>query len=248
MEHMQNRHLPKTKFICDQCDFRTAISGNYNIHVLRDHLKKFDFKCKECEKEFVTIGMLNGHIKKHHLGIIPTNTGFKCPYCLKVKNSRNVLKEHINVVHKMFLKTLPCQLCDRICHSEHTLKLHIKQVHTSGIHQCDFEGCEKVFKSAKLVRRHVRRTHLKSDPKYICEVCSRAVATSQLLEMHMNSIHLNLKYYCVYPGCELEYKRKNNLREHLLKHHTKDPEEIKTYYKLINLQKPHKTTQDEIKQ
>lgn len=230
---MKNRHMPKTEggHICEICGFKAATSASCKVHIKVKHEQNFDFKCPQCNRMFISQSFLNYHLKSAHSGKL-----FRCPMCDKTSKSNILITEHIAMHHKKIPK-FPCLLCDRKCFSKNSLHTHVKYVHANQFVQCTFEGCGKSFQHEKYLKTHIRRNH--TDMSVVCDVCSAVYKYPDQLRLHKNVVHLNYRYYCVYPGCNLEYRRKKNIIEHIEKHHTKDPEELKKYRKIICKLQPH---------
>lgn len=232
-----NKHMPKTRYICEICGFRSATSSSYYMHNKIKHEKKYDFKCPQCDKNFVSQGILNHHLRKKHIEDESERKKFQCSMCNKTTKTKVHLQEHIALHHEKISK-FSCHLCERKCHSELSLKTHMKYVHSNKFIRCDFEGCGKVFKHPKDLNNHFRKSHTNVCSR-VCDICTIEFSNPTSLKLHKDVVHFNFRYYCVYPGCNIEYKRKNNIRDHLKKHHTRDPDEVKKYYGLINKLNPH---------
>ena len=80
--------------------------------------------CQICKKSFKQIGNLKRHIKNIH----EKNSGYACPYCEKIYDSKEELISHKNSEHLLH----QCGLCEKSFKFSHALTRHIRQIHKGG--------------------------------------------------------------------------------------------------------------------
>lgn len=222
--HMMNIHLPKTAYICEHCDYRTA-----NIYLFESHHLKHnnirDFECKICAKFFVTTKTLRNHIQKVH-----ENKGkgveHPCDICQKIYHSKFTLSEHKLKEHSEKEPEYLCHLCSGKYYTNFSLKQHIF-MHSTSSFPCKFAGCDRIFSLKMSMMTHYRVKHC-TDTPWKCDQCDASYKLPGYLKVHKEAIHLGHRFRCVYPGCFSMFSYKKKGFEHLSKHNLK-PEELKSY-------------------
>jgi uncharacterized Zn-finger protein len=110
-----------------------------------------------------------------------------------------------------------CDICSNSFVTDFQLKRHMKEIHIEGSLPCEFEGCSKKFHKASKLKRHMR-SHTKEKP-YICDKCSNAYTHASHLYRHQEAVHLGIVYPCGVPGCQTNFRRRDDYRTHLKKSH-----------------------------
>ena len=127
VDHMRQSHTVPEK-ACDQCDFRTTMTGNLKRHIKVNH-EDFE-KCEPCPHCGRTIKYLEYHLKRTNCGrkpedMIPTSA---CAQCGKVLVSKDKMARHVKQMHNQ-IRDKQCHVCDYNTYSGGNLRLHIKKQH-----------------------------------------------------------------------------------------------------------------------
>ena len=97
---------------------------------------------------------------------------------------------------------------------------HLDQVHQVdgkrlelGVASTVCSYCAKIFNTATALRRHLQNTH--EAPVVPCHICGQFIRGSQNLNVHLRVTHSNVKFKCPEPGCPVEAKNKDHLKDHI---------------------------------
>ena len=66
--------------------------------------------------------------------------------------------------------------------------------------------------------QHHRYIHSTSRPLLKCDVCGETAAFESDMKCHMAKHVPTKKWFCVYPGCNRDFKRKSDLTSHAITH------------------------------
>ena len=91
----KNKTVPKGKFECEKCDYKTVRSHNLKAHILAIH-EGARFHCNQCNFTASAQSNVITHTKLKHTN----HPGYKCEICEKKFQSNNVLKIHKRNIHK----------------------------------------------------------------------------------------------------------------------------------------------------
>lgn len=235
---MKSKHMPKpiVKLNCNICDFSTYRPPYLRRHMFRHTGKNplGDFECVQCCKRYYQQCELNVHIKLAH----SVKPKVPCPACGKLYANEFGLSEHFKSIHDpkaaaMFL----CHLCPKSYITDNKLKNHLKSSHAPKLYKCDYNGCMKSYRIFSKLKNH-KHTHTE-EKRFQCEQCPGKFMNMNFFMKHFRTNHLGWRYFCVYPGCNLEYFHKKDIKNHLKKHHTKDPLELEKYNLMLKDLKHH---------
>lgn len=229
-------HLPKTKFNCESCNFRTNIEIFFKRHNKLEHPNIVNvFICSVCTLKCYNENALEQHMKHKHKNW-NKKPRFPCLKC-KITYSKNIdLLDHMKTCLNSKEPQLICDVCQRRYHTKSKLRSHMSY-HVrieGGPVRCEFKGCNK------FVRRLNR--HMISHSKaitYDCEYCTAKYGHDKNLKMHQEIEHFGYRYFCVFPHCKLEYVSKRNVQLHMRRSHIVDSETLKELEAKLREQLPH---------
>ena len=130
VDHMRQSHSVPEK-TCDQCDFRTTMTGNLKKHIKVNHEDAdLNEPCPHCGR---VIKYLEDHLKRTNCGrspenLIPTSA---CPLCGKVLVSKEKMTRHVKQIHNQ-VRDKQCHVCDYNTYSGGNLRLHISKQHNES--------------------------------------------------------------------------------------------------------------------
>ncbi|XP_064541123.1 zinc finger protein 595-like [Drosophila montana] len=108
-------HANERSYKCPHCLKTFAHRDNLNKHI-RVHLEDHEHKCPHCQRLFRYAHILDEHIRTDKC----TNSGYKCPLCLKMLYSEGYLRRHMsNHSRKQTIgEKVPKEMQTRIDNSE----------------------------------------------------------------------------------------------------------------------------------
>ena len=105
----------------------------------------------------------------------------KCEQCNKTFDRNNMVKRHIETVHKGKLKR-PCEKCGKIFSDKYALTKHINDVHEKyKNYKC--RHCKKSFAQAVNLKHHIKIVHEKKW-NYKCKICGNGYERQKRLIEH----------------------------------------------------------------
>nr|CAH7767227.1 unnamed protein product [Callosobruchus chinensis] len=228
-------HILRTCAICP-AEFKSKRS--LDDHILRNHpnsIASVTYKiheCTLCTFKTTRSGWFQEHLLKHP-GTISNYKFFTCTHCnmtFKTKTSldNHVIKKHPNSTSSVTNKIHRCTECNyKTTKStdlkKHSLK-HTEILDTRLLSTCAF--CPAGFKSKRSLDQHIVKKHpncIASVTKKIlkCTKCTYKTTISSQLKSHLlkhSKPEKNYKYNtCTH--CDVTFKRKTFLDNHLIKKH-----------------------------
>nr|CAH7767226.1 unnamed protein product [Callosobruchus chinensis] len=228
-------HILRTCAICP-AEFKSKRS--LDDHILRNHpnsIASVTYKiheCTLCTFKTTRSGWFQEHLLKHP-GTISNYKFFTCTHCnmtFKTKTSldNHVIKKHPNSTSSVTNKIHRCTECNyKTTKStdlkKHSLK-HTEILDTRLLSTCAF--CPAGFKSKRSLDQHIVKKHpncIASVTKKIlkCTKCTYKTTISSQLKSHLlkhSKAQKNYKYNtCTH--CDVTFKRKTFLDNHLIKKH-----------------------------
>lgn len=201
---------------CSICKKKFRRPWRLRVH-LEQHLQPEirPFKCDEdgCSKGYFYKTHLDRHKSRSHSDlVILTKTICPSVGCNRMFESQGGLKRHINKVHSVENLKFHCPHCDKKFNKSKQLRFHIAEHNGEPPLRC--EKCDAGVFSANELKRHMR-TH----KEYPCDVsgCEKVFLTYPAFQKHKaehNKCFQSLK--CAH--CNREFKKKSDLRNHVMTH------------------------------
>ncbi len=146
-----------------------------------------------------------------------------CLFCQKKFNTRAILKEHDELVHRNKDDgTYNCPSCERTFPVLSLCKKHFKRVHLKlkTILTCPYPDCGRTYNSNTSMRDHIKGFH--EGQRQQCTLCDRSFVTQQSLVDHVKIVHEKRRdYQC--SICHKTFTRLQTLNEHLKFTHQQSP-------------------------
>ena len=117
--HVKNLHLKQFQVKCDECDIIFKKDSAFRKHLFERH-------CKQCGETFANYYEQKVHRNLHHgekLQLI-----YDCQKCDKSYKEKNVLNEHVDLVHYK-IKKHQCDICLKKFTRPNILEKHIQSAH-----------------------------------------------------------------------------------------------------------------------
>nr|CAH7724011.1 unnamed protein product [Callosobruchus chinensis] len=184
---------------------KTHISGSHSSGIV----------CYKCGKKFSSFVALTTHLNTHkevedacdsdkHFTVHEESdideTTHRCQFCMKVLESKEMLKTHISRSHSSGIVCYKCgkelsslvaltkhlnthKEVEDVCDSDKHFTVHEESDIDETTHRCQF--CMKVFESKEMLKTHISRSHSSGIVCYICgKVLSSLVALTKHLDIH----------------------------------------------------------------
>ncbi|CAH1780516.1 unnamed protein product [Owenia fusiformis] len=225
VQHLYEKHaktLPDYAelMMCDQCDFKTIVPGNFRIHQ-QSHTNPVDKEKELCP--FCGLSMskthLNVHIKKIHSPKDPNEPikKYKCHICNKEYSSATSCQLHKAQMHgeKNNWTTYTCDRCSKIVPSKRSLYEHVLVIHGLNISKMTPLCCElcpyKTFKPTSLATHKLCKHNTIRD--VICDICGKKFKTQNTLISHKKTHNRGKKWVCAW--CDYSSVFKENTFKHM---------------------------------
>ena len=183
-------------------------------------------KCEICLKTFKTANYLKDHKTKYHnknqedkVSQVESKSTCKlsrrkimCTICRKVFKSVKSTKDaqnHMKKAHNVF--KIFCQYCNA-SFAKKTSELKHQKVAHPDIDQDNNSNVQVQHLGGSLA----------IERKYKCTICSKFFKSPKSIQTHSNKYHKVQVYFCLLPGCELNF-----LEEEALKKHTEEVHRVK---------------------
>lgn len=223
----------KTKdFECDICPVTQSSKELIKRHINKRHASLNI--CLICSKKLCSPTILRQHMQRQH----SDEVSLKCELCDEILKSRKKLELHLDV-HKFFIEDESKALTCRLCHTnfkDETEKMfrHINYHKRRGVKQTESKKtrddsslvcplCGKLYRTKQILHQHIKR-HGDSGDKYKCPKCPKNFKTWGELFYH-NAVHTTERNF-ICEICSKGFKSKRDLRNHRIRHETKD---VKTF-------------------
>ena len=185
------------------------MASNTWLHLFRKrhnkNIVKVCGKAKSADNYAANPSGLKHYIKTVH----EKNKKHKCEMCHEAFSLKNVLTNHIKIVHEG----------QRSFSKKQNLSNQKKEVDMK-IKTFKCKDCDKSFSCKKNVESHERLVHgvIKPSQRYTCNECKTSYEQKEQIESHINSVHLNKRpYKC--NLCEESFFIDSQLKQHLKRTH-----------------------------
>ena len=121
--HMQQYH--DKALTCEECGKKITLPNSLNKHRLNYHTS-FPKTCDDCGQFCATKQEFVVHLANVHGQGMQQNT-VPCKICGKLDKNKNVLKQHVSLVHERKGGEFPCVQCGKILKSEASLEYHSRR-------------------------------------------------------------------------------------------------------------------------
>lgn len=176
----ENGTLPDhQKGYCKYCGKRFLEKIELIQHV-KEHT--VTLKCKTCARKFSSEFALENHEKTHK----DVDRPFHCNSCNSRYATKNLLRSHINKIHKN--PQWLCTFCHKRLASASALDAHEKLHEGIKEYQCFL--CEKQFAATRRLREHLIAIHTES--RYQCSACDIRCISQRGFEAHLTREHPGL--------------------------------------------------------
>lgn len=214
VKNFQAKIIPTTnKFQCDMCSKSFAHKNSLHLHK-RIHSGVKPFHCVECDQSFARSDYYVAHQRKHNIESQSqkSSKGFGCKICNNVFAYKHVLRRHQDMHYNQM--NFSCSICDMKFQRKDYLTAHVRVSHAKeNLFKCKF--CNKVFHYKKSLVIHERR-HTGERP-YACCFCNKQFMRKDYMQQHQYAHELECdKLTCDF--CHTVFKKKCDLRDHILKH------------------------------
>ena len=156
----------------------------------------------------------------------PITEAHVCEFCDKAFKEKDLLKRHIEQVHKG-TNRVDCDECNKTFSFSGDLKKHVKNVHQGESIDCVCKHCGKSYKMQKNLNRHIREVH-ENRRSHQCDLCQKTFKRPVQLSEHkefshnpnrqnsfMNNIPKDLK--C--SSCNESFTTSNDFKDHISRVH-----------------------------
>ena len=205
--------------------------------------KERPFKCDKCEASYLRKKNLKRHILQYHVEGVPD---YVCDLCGYKTKRIDKFSTHMRNTHDVGSNTrerkedvaLMCDQCEFTTRRSQSMKEHMLK-HQGVRHYCEY--CEVSYAQERNLRAHTIQAH-KGDnlPR---DQCDFTTMRNEGLNNHVQCKHLKTMFSC--ELCESSFRRKGDLKRHVLSLHTeKDPDEEKPRYNCTQCKSSHSRERD----
>ena len=176
--------------------------------------KKNPYKCPNCDYRTDNKYYLRAHLLREKASY----DLYQCDYCDNTFKTKSRLKQHTNIhIHEVIYE------CDyNNCNYETLTRASLvahKLIHNNKRWKC--LECGIFTSSSGDLNYHIRVVHRKEKP-FKCEQCKRDYPTLAILKQHKLAVHDKIRpYVCHYDNCDFKTARKEYLKEHARRKHSK---------------------------
>ncbi len=155
-------------------------------------------------------------VRKNEPARLPkwVNKKWHCEKCGKGFTHQCGLKHHIKYLHEGNKSDNPYKSCGECGKKVRNLKDHLLFKHEAiARFECTINGCGKKFKYVSAKKKHQNVVHRNIRP-WKCSKCEKEFCTKENLKRHMGS-HLEVRRWkCGEEGCQEEFTKKKELKDH----------------------------------
>lgn len=219
-------------FKCDKCPATKSTKQGIEYHIIQKHMN--ENICPVCNKSLCSKNILKQHMQRQH----SDEVSLKCDQCNEVLKTKKKLELHADV-HKYFLDsegTFTCRFCQTVFKNQlNKMFRHINYHKRRVVKQAEIKKtreeseslvcchCGKIYRTKQILQQHIKR-HFDIGDKYKCQKCPQKFKSWGELFYH-NAVHTTERNF-ICEICSKGFKSKRDLRNHRIRHETKD---VKTF-------------------
>ena len=208
--HLKKEHLQTNK--CVLCLESFCSITNLKQHLRRKHQAKDYLHCNQCNKTFQSLKKIETHQQSHSFCYELSNGAFQCHSCSKrFRCNDQKLNEHINH-HKKISHDKAQGITEK---KERNDVKRIRDVYESLV--CPH--CGQIYRTKQILQQHIKR-HYETGDKYACPKCPQKFKSWGELYYH-SAVHTTERNF-ICDICNKAFKAKRDLRNHKIRHETKD--------------------------
>ena len=130
---------------CEECNYKTFMKGNLNLHMETHGKKIFRFVCSECGRGFRHKCNLTIHMLQHS-----DEKNYKCNFCEKSFRMK-ATRTHHEKIH-LNIRAYECHMCPKRFRGHNNHKVHVKRHYNQKDYVCS--RCERGFIEPAGLRKH----------------------------------------------------------------------------------------------
>merc|ERR1712029_312964 len=220
-------------FRCDQCEKRFERAKILAFHLFSKHrvyLEGCNLTVLECEEEGCAYQTCSAKIFAQHKQKHARGETVACKVCDKKFKSNVTLKNHVETIH-MKINHVTCDICQKGCY-RNKLNHHKRLKHGGEVkkdtQQCPVCGVSITVRTPNCLNIHMIKHHKNFDldtrskkeqeKRFVCtyDGCRKVHFFDYDLKRHINHVH---KRSVPCPRCDLKFRAKYDLRQHVLSNH-----------------------------
>lgn len=234
-----------SSFHCDKCPQVFSTKHDMEMHI-NEHCNLNI--CTICSKSFSSKAILKQHLMRKHLFEEPLT----CELCPNVSfKSRKKMDRHRDVHESYIIEVEPewttyiCRYCSKryqrmdekmIEHMNYHKRVNrskavVKHSPTKRARE-EYESlvcphCGQIYRTKQILQQHIKR-HFDTGDKYACSKCPQKFKSWGELYYH-NAVHTTERNF-ICEICSKAFKAKRDLRNHKIRHETKDVKKFQCTY------------------
>lgn len=238
---------PQVFYQCDRCPKLKTSKQSMEAHIKNEHLSLN--VCSLCTKQFSTLAIMKQHINRVHM----TEEALTCNQCnvsfktqIKLNRHQEVHSYYIEEFGEDLRRSFYCRFCtkqfgelsermfEHIKYHKKISKAKEEQGKQASAKRAreEYESlvcphCGQIYRTKQILQQHIKR-HFDTGDKYQCSKCPQKFKSWGELYYH-NAVHTTERNF-VCEICSKAFKAKRDLRNHKIRHETKDVKKFQCTY------------------